>query len=104
MERKLAIRILNKLFDAGYCDEKAIKDLSVEEFMTGTKKSVDDIAGLIALQKAIRSRNVISFLAGEERKSLKKVEPDVVIDLHPDDVSIIDIEDESRTSPKESVI
>lgn len=68
MERKLALRILNKVIDAGYTDEKAITGLTTEMIIHIPNITIADINGIMELQKAIKAGKVISFLAGPQQK------------------------------------
>ena len=61
----MANKILNRLIDAGYRDEKTIRLISIEDYLSLPNITLADIAGLIALQKAIREKKIISFLAGD---------------------------------------
>ena len=65
MEKKTALRILNKVMDAGYNEEKSILALTTEKILEIKGITVPEIAGIIELQKAIKANKVITFLAGE---------------------------------------
>lgn len=72
MERKLAMRLVNKLLDAGFTDDKAISSMTMEKLTSIPNLSISDINGIILLQKAIKSNSVIKFLAGHEIKVVKE--------------------------------
>lgn len=71
MERRLAMRLVNKLIDAGFTDDKAISSMTMEKLTSIPNLSITDISGIILLQKAIKSNSVIAFLAGAEGKAAK---------------------------------
>lgn len=65
MERRLALRIVNKVLDAGYKEEKEILALTTENIIQIPSVTIADIVAIIELQKAIKSGKVITFLAGK---------------------------------------
>ena len=65
MDRKLKIKVLGKLLDAGYDNEKAIHDFSLVDMQKCDIKS-DEISVVISLQEAIKKNKVITFFADEK--------------------------------------
>ena len=61
-----AIKVLNKLFDAGFCAEKDISGMSLDDMLGIQGISVPEIGIINDLQKSIRGGKVIAYLA--ERK------------------------------------
>ena len=55
------LKLLCKVIDAGFTDEKAIASISAED-MTGFCKNIAEITAVIALQKAVKNNCIISFL------------------------------------------
>lgn len=68
LDRKLALKVLNKVIDAGYTDEKSISGLTTEMIIHIPNITIADINGIMELQKAIKAGKVISFLAGPQPK------------------------------------
>ena len=57
-----AVKVLNKVFEAGFTDEKAISAMTMDDILSMQGITV---AGLINdLQKSIKANKVISFLGG----------------------------------------
>ena len=59
-----AIKVLNKVFDAGYNTEKEVLAMSIDKILAIPNISVSDISVINDLQKAIKANKVISFLSG----------------------------------------
>jgi hypothetical protein len=57
-----AVKALNKVFEAGFTDEKAIAAMTVDDILTMQGITVGDIGLINELQKSIKSNKVISFL------------------------------------------
>ena len=53
-----AIKVLNKVLEAGFTDEKAIAAMTMQGITVGDITLIND------LQKSIKSNKVISFLGG----------------------------------------
>lgn len=70
MDRKTKLRVLNKLLDAGYDDEKAILGFGIKDMQISGIRS-EEIAIVIDLQEATKNHKVISFLADEKKKSFE---------------------------------
>ena len=60
------IKVLNKLFDAGFCVEKDITSMSLDDMLSIQGVSVPEISIINDLQKSIKGGRVIAYLA--ERK------------------------------------
>ena len=58
------IKVLNKVFEAGFTTEKEISAISLDQMLAMPNVSVTDIAAINELQKAIKGNKVISFLSG----------------------------------------
>ena len=59
-----AIKVLNKVFDAGYTTEKEILAMSIDNILAIPNISVADISVINDLQKAVKANKVITFLGG----------------------------------------
>ena len=59
-----AIKVLNKVFDAGYTNEKEVLAMSIDKILAIPNISVADISVINDLQKAVKANKVISFLGG----------------------------------------
>ena len=59
-----AIKVLNKVLDAGFTDEKAIAAMTIDDILNMQGVTVADIGIINALQKSIKANKVISFLGG----------------------------------------
>lgn len=61
------IRVLNKVLEAGFTDEKIIAAMTIDDMLTIPGISVGDIAIINELQKGARSNQMIAFLTGGVR-------------------------------------
>ena len=59
-----AVRVLNKVLEAGFTDEKAISAMTMDDILSMQSITVADIALINDLQKSIKANKVISFLGG----------------------------------------
>ena len=59
-----AVKVLNKVFEAGFTDEKAISAMTMDDILSMQSITVADIALINDLQKSIKANKVISFLGG----------------------------------------
>ena len=59
-----AIKVLNKVFEAGLSDEKAISAMTMDDILSMQGITVADIGLINDLQKSIKANKVISFLGG----------------------------------------
>lgn len=59
-----AVRVLNKVFEAGFTDEKAIAAMTMDDILSIQGITVADITLINELQKGIKANKVISFLSG----------------------------------------
>ena len=59
-----AIKVLNKILDAGFTDEKAIAAMTIDDILNMQGVTVADIGIINELQKSIKANKVISFLGG----------------------------------------
>ena len=57
-----AIKVLNKVLDAGFTDEKAIAAMTIDDILKMQGVTVADIGIINELQKSIKANKVISFL------------------------------------------
>lgn len=60
-----AVRVINKILDAGFTDEKAIAAMTMDDILSMQGITVSDIAFINDLQKSIKANKVISFLGGD---------------------------------------
>ena len=59
-----ATKVLNKVLDAGFTDEKAIAAMTIDDILNMQGVTVADIGIINELQKSIKANKVISFLGG----------------------------------------
>jgi hypothetical protein len=59
-----AIKVIGKVLDAGFTDEKAIAAMTMDDVLSMQGVTVSDISLINELQKSIKSNKVISFLGG----------------------------------------
>ena len=62
-----AVKVLNKIFDAGFTEEKAIAAMTMDDILSIQGITVADIGIINDLQKSIKANKVISFLAEVRR-------------------------------------
>lgn len=60
-----AVKVLNKVLEAGITDEKAISAMTMDDILSMQSITVADIALINDLQKSIKANKVISFLGGD---------------------------------------
>ena len=61
-------KVINKVFDAGFTEEKAIAAMTMDDILSMQGITVADIALINDLQKSIKANKVISFLAEVQRE------------------------------------
>ena len=59
-----AIKVLNKICEAGFTDEKEISAMTMDDILSMQGITVADIGLINDLQKSIKANKVISFLGG----------------------------------------
>lgn len=59
-----AVKVLNKIFEAGFTDEKAIAAMTMDDILAMQGITVADISIINDLQKSIKGNKVISFIGG----------------------------------------
>ena len=59
-----AVKVLNKIFEAGFTEEKAIAAMTMDDILSMQGITVADITLISELQKSIKGNKVISFLGG----------------------------------------
>ena len=59
-----AVKVLNKIFEAGFTDEKAISAMTMDDILSMQGITVADITIINDLQKSIKANKVISFFSG----------------------------------------
>ena len=62
--KQKAVKVLNKVLEAGFTDEKAISTMTMDDILSMQGITVSDIALINDLQKSIKANKVISFLGG----------------------------------------
>lgn len=70
MDRKTKLRVLGKLLDAGFDDEKKIMSFGIKDMMASDIRS-DEIRVVVELQEATKNHKVISFLADKAKKGFE---------------------------------
>ena len=59
-----AIKVLNKILEAGFTDEKEISAMTMDDILSMQGITVADIGLINDLQKSIKANKVVSFLGG----------------------------------------
>ena len=59
-----AVKVLNKILDAGFTEEKAIAAMTMDDILSMQGITVADITLINELQKSIKGNKVITFLGG----------------------------------------
>ena len=59
-----AIKVLNKVLDAGFTDEKTIAAMTIDDILKMQGVTVADIGIINELQKSIKANKVVAFLGG----------------------------------------
>lgn len=59
-----AVKVLNKIFESGFTDEKAIAAMTMDDILSMQGITVAEISIINDLQKSIKANKVISFLGG----------------------------------------
>lgn len=62
-----AVKVINKILDAGFTDEKAIATMTMDDILSIQGITVAEIGIINDLQKSIKANKVISFLAEVQR-------------------------------------
>ncbi len=65
--KQRAIKVLNKIFEAGFTDEKDISAMTMDDILSIPGVTIADITIINDLQKSIKANKVISFLGGVEQ-------------------------------------
>lgn len=61
-----AVKVINKIFEAGITEEKEIAAITLDEILEIQGITVAEIGMINDLQKAIKANKVITFLGGGE--------------------------------------
>lgn len=75
MDRKLKLKVINKLLDAGFDDEKKVMNFAMKDMLVCDIKG-EEIGVVLELQDATKSHKVISFLADEREEEIDDAEED----------------------------
>ena len=59
-----AVKVLNKVLEAGFTDEKAIAAMTMDDVLSMQGITVAEIGIINDLQKSIKANRVITFLGG----------------------------------------
>lgn len=62
-----AVKVINKIWEAGFTDEKAIAAMTMDDILSIQGITVAEIGIINDLQKSIKANKVISFLAEVQR-------------------------------------
>jgi len=60
------IRVLNKMFEAGFTTEKEITAMTMDDILNMKGITIADMTVINDLQKSIKANKVITFLVGGE--------------------------------------
>lgn len=66
-------KLLNKVFNAGFVDEKSILAIQLEDLEKIPDISSTDISIIIELKKAIKNKRIIAFLSCKDEKKEGKI-------------------------------
>ena len=61
-----AIKVLGKVFEAGFTDEKSIAAMTMDDILAIQGVTIADIGIINELQKSIKANKVISYLSGKK--------------------------------------
>ncbi|MGN0694913.1 MAG: hypothetical protein ACI4LK_08425 [Lentihominibacter sp.] len=67
MDRKLKMKVITKLLDAGFDDEKKVMNFGMKDMLLCEVRG-EEIGAVIELQEAVRTHKVISFLADDKEE------------------------------------
>ena len=67
MDRKLKMKVITKLLDAGFDDEKKVINFGMKDMLLCEVRG-EEIGAVIELQEAVRTHKVISFLADDKEE------------------------------------
>ncbi len=59
-----AVMVLNKIYEAGFTEEKAIASMTMDDILSMQGITVAEIGIINDLQKSIKANKVITFLGG----------------------------------------
>lgn len=65
LDRKLKLKVINKLLDAGFDEEKKIVGFGMRDMLICDVRG-EEIGVVLELQNAVKGHKVISFLAGDQ--------------------------------------
>ena len=65
-----AVKVINKIFEAGITEEKDISAMTLDEILEIQGITVAEIGMINDLQKAIKANKVITFLGGGELRDM----------------------------------
>lgn len=68
MDRKLKMKVITKLLDAGFDDEKKVMNFGMKDMLLCEVRG-EEIGAVIELQEAVRTHKVISFLADDKEET-----------------------------------
>ena len=68
-----AVKVLQRLFDAGYGTEKEIVNMTMDEMLALPGVNVADLCIISELQKSIKTNKVISYLSGKTINILSNI-------------------------------
>ena len=68
MDRKAKLRVLNKLLDSGYDDERKVMDFGISDMLVCDIRG-DEIGIVLEFQKAAKKHSVIAYLGADDRVS-----------------------------------
>ena len=63
-----AIKVLGKVFEASFTDEKSIAAMTMDDILAIQGITIADIGIINELQKSIKTNKVISFFSGEMKE------------------------------------
>ena len=66
MERKIKIKVLNKLIDAGFNNNKSIENLTMEQSLKISNITLAELKYIVGIQKAIKNGCFVEYLAEDE--------------------------------------
>ncbi len=68
------VKVLNKLFDAGYNTEKKLQQLDMEGILKIANITIPDMTVILELQKQTKANKLFSYLGGGSDEQQSKTE------------------------------
>ena len=97
MDRKIKMKVINKLLDAGFDDEKKVINFGMRDMIVCDVKG-EEIGVVLELQDATKAHKVISFLADEKKPAEDLKDEEVAVTANCNSASEESNDDEKLAS------